>query len=284
MVIEFHDIREEYKVSGNKNSVDYIGNIHSDLVEIIVNTRRDAEIPEFDDSFYPIYSVPKSDSVDRSINYLIDHDLEVNFIVLDSDLVKFNINSINTQNLTRELLIVSDTELGNLKSDLPNTIKFSGYYGDLPIYLRFLSNVYRCEFTEAVEGLVSEIESDVFTKFNICVPSTQDYYSYLNMPVVSKLNLDIGLNLDRLTVYHVVYTFMISQYILRYINEFKFKINPIGKLNDRLDGLRSNFPILSDIYVSNSNITENKVKLWIESKFNSIYNFESVTLNFIINY
>ena len=284
LVIEFHDIREEYVVSGNRSSVNYIGNIHSDLVGIKVNTRKDIEIPKFDDQFYPIYSVPKLDSVNKSIDYLVDHDLEVNFIILDSDLVEFDINSINTQNLTRELLIVSDTKLSNLKSDLPNIIKFSGYYGDLPMYLKFLSNVYKCEFTEAVEGLVTDVKSDAYPKFNICVPSTQEYYSYLNLPVVSKLNLDIGLNLDRLTSYHVVYAFMISQYILRYLDEFKFKINPIGKLNDRLDGLRSNFPILSDIYVSNSKITENKVKLWIESKFNSIYNFESVTLNFIINY
>lgn len=315
LVIEFHDIREEYIVSGNRSSVDYIGNIHSDLVEITVNTRKDIEIPKFDDQFYPIYSVTKIgsveitantgknieipkfgdpfypiypgielDSVSKSIDYLVDHDLEVNFIILDSDLVNFSIKSINTKNLTRELLIISDTKLNNLKSDLPNTIKFSGYYGNLPIYLKFLSNVYKCEFTEAVEGLVTNVKSDVYTKFNICVPSTQEYYSYLNLPVVDKLNLSIGLDLDRLTSYHVVYALMISQYILRYLDEFKFKINPIGKLNDRLEGLRSNFPIISDIYVSNSKITENKVKLWIESKFNFIYNFESVTLNFTINY
>jgi hypothetical protein len=271
---------EEFDVSLDETSSDFIGNIHSKYIEIKVNSRH-AKLYEFSTQFTDV-DLPELD-VDSTIKDYIDSEFEINAIILSDTLYKVPpIDEIakTIDGVTNTLIFESlQSGFDNFKPYVNNVIKFSGRSGKYPIYINVLDSIINFKYSDKLDEMPTWDDSFPFTDFRVISPDIQEYNNFLYYPDLNPVNYDFNLDLSHITIFHLFYAFAIEKFIARYKYMFQFKRSPLGSISDIISLLRSQFKIIENIEIISFEQYGNDCYVTLNTKFTKILKYPIIEIN-----
>ena len=286
LTIRFNDQVEVFNISTDWTAGNFIGNIKSRLVDVTVNADFGTVLyfPEFSENFHPSCNLLDAViDVNGSISNLLQSEFQINMLILSDSLTEFNSYELDFSKLNKELLIISrNTDLSQLTQDYPNTLKFTGLIDGYPCYIPFLNSIYTCKFGDLLDGVPNSDSEFNFDIYNIWNPKIDEYYNYIESFDLSEFASNLGLSLDKISIYQLFYVMALSKFILRYKSDLLFTLPSItiSKLNLLINKFISNFEIFRSVEIVNSELEDNKVNIELSTQLNSVLKNKEIMLNF----
>lgn len=284
LIIELNDIREEFEVSGDRDSSNFIGDVISELVNIQINGTDNINLYNFDTNFITISDLYYTEvDINKSISNLLESELETNGIILSDTLYEYNLNEVDLSKLNKEILFASKlNNIDQLKDEYINVVKFTGTLNNLPVYVSFINTLANCDFGQFLSGVPNNEDLSPYINFNVWVPNKVEFYNVLDTVPVTGFNYDLGVNLDNITTFHIFYSLAISKFLLRYKYQYLFTLNAVSKIRDLLNKFKVKFSIINSLNIEDYEQIGNDLNITLNTKLNAILKYNSVILNFKI--
>lgn len=281
LTVSMGNVIEEFSISGDRHSSNFVGYIQSNLIEVITGPYDSFEIYDVDEYFINDPDLGSLNILD-TISHLVDSVEVPNGIVLSEGLTDFDLRNIHLDLSDQFLFTWRSTDLDQLKLEIPNLVKFVGTLDGYPSYLQFLRNIFTCNFGKFLDGIPEVPESDFdFEIHGIYHPKSDLYYnSFLSLEFTNFMK-DLGIDLNKVTIFHLIFSTALSKFLTRYKLNILFlnRVDSISKLNELMNLMKIKFSIYNSILIESYSVDMNKVSLSIKTELEQILKYNKISLN-----